>query len=771
MHVAVAGHVNAGTVRVQAPGRWLYHIPVDAYLVQVPHTNSSTKLATPKRAPAACASSMADLVMGGMPRLIPKLAELLKEEYNLQTGVKERVRSLAVVLEHSQAALLKVAQVPWDELDGQVKLWAREVRESSYDMEDILDIFLVHVQGSGSAGPKRLLKGLGEKMANLFKKSKARRDITVGVKDIMAHLDEVTERCRRYKVHDIVAKPATTSTVDPRLAAMYNKVKDLVGIDKPSVELMSLLQNQQQGDVPNAKTKVVSIVGVGGLGKTTLAKAVYDKIKGDYDCGAFVPIGRNPDLKKVFKDVLIDLDKKKYLEFSTAVLDERQLINEIRSFFLENTTPPALPLFKISGVLLYFIVIDDLWEIQSWKTIKLAIDDDNSCGGNHVDNQPDEISDEILKKCGGIPLAIVTISSLLVGKPRDNWSEIYKSIGFGYKYDKEVENTIMRILSFSYYDLPSHLRSCLLYLAAFPEDSVIRKNSLVWKWVAEGFVHEEHGRRLFEIGEGYFNDLINRSLIQAVESNILGSIFNCLIEDMKMGAAQMASCIINPSTKRTTIEARESDSCDSIIGCRVHDMVLDFIRSMLHQENFFTGLGNDQGTVFHSSVRRLAHHNMTIGNTYRANHFEDTPKVRSFIVQGCGIERRVSISSFTLLRVLAIENCFATGGDAIHVKHLGHLVHLRGKKIFLGSKQALSLRQTHVDEIPEEIGGLRFLQTLDMWGSHIVEAPSSKSFPTKLVCLRVTFGEVSGNANMASLERLTFLEELSIVVAWEDRDG
>ena len=317
---------------------WLYvhtdQIPDDiAHLARPSSTHtsspSSSKLATPK--------SMADLVMGAMPSLLPKLLQLLNGEYGLQADVKDRVRSLTAELQHSQAALRKVSQVPWDQLDEQVKLWAREVRESSYDMEDVLDTFLVHVQGPDSAEKKGSLKRLREKMANLFKKSKARREVSIGVQNIMSHLDEVTERCRRYKVDDIVAKPAATSMVDPRLAAMYNKVQNLVGIDKSSGELISRLHIQQRGNALNAKMKIVSVVGVGGLGKTTLAKAVYDKHKGDFDCGAFVPVGRNPDLKKVIKAILIGLDKDRYMQFNFAQLDEtHQFIDELRDFLLEN---------------------------------------------------------------------------------------------------------------------------------------------------------------------------------------------------------------------------------------------------------------------------------------------------------------------------------------------------------------------------------------------------------------------------------------------------
>jgi adenylate kinase len=74
--------------------------------------------------------------------------------------------------------------------------------------------------------------------------------------------------------------------------------------------------------------KTVSVVRVGGLGKTTLANAVYEKLKVDFQCSAFVPVGRDPELKKVFKDLLIDLDK----ELISELLDERQLINELRKY-------------------------------------------------------------------------------------------------------------------------------------------------------------------------------------------------------------------------------------------------------------------------------------------------------------------------------------------------------------------------------------------------------------------------------------------------------
>jgi len=188
----------------------------------------------------------------------------------------------------------------------------------------------------------------------------------------------------------------------------------------------------------------------------------------------------------------------------------------------------------------YFIVVDDIWEMKSWETIKLALVENNSGSriitttqkvqvatgeiynlqplsydnsrklfytrlfggeGECPDNQLDEVSKKILKKCDGVPLAIITMASLLVGKSREEWYEVYSSIGLDHNHNQQVDTT-MKILSLSYYDLPSHLKTCLLYLSAFPEDYFIEKGSLIEKWIAEGFVTKEHGLGLLEVGEG-----------------------------------------------------------------------------------------------------------------------------------------------------------------------------------------------------------------------------------------------------------------------------
>lgn len=140
-----------------------------------------------------------DLVTGAMGSLLPKLFQLLRDEYKLQKGVRAEVESLSRELESMHVALCKVAQVRHDQLDPQVRLWARDVREASYDMEDVLDTFLVRVDGGskqGDAEKGKFFERLREKMGKLFSLTKleARHDIASAIDDIKKQVEEMAKR-------------------------------------------------------------------------------------------------------------------------------------------------------------------------------------------------------------------------------------------------------------------------------------------------------------------------------------------------------------------------------------------------------------------------------------------------------------------------------------------------------------------------------------------------------------------------------------------------
>ncbi|VAH24682.1 unnamed protein product [Triticum turgidum subsp. durum] len=273
-----------------------------------------------------------DLATGAMGSLLNKLAELLTEEYKLQTSVREGVESLQKEMKSMQAALSKVAEVPRDQLDDQVKLWAGEVRELSFAMEDVVDKFLVRVDdGSEPAAKSDKLKRLMEKFTGLFTKGKARHEIADAIEKIEKQVKDIAVRRARYNVDNINVSTPTMTLVDPRLRALYTEVTELVGITGTrEQEMMKLLS--EGDDISKKSLKIVSVVGFGGLGKTTLVKTVYDKIKGNYECKAFVPVGRQAEAKQVFTSILLSLG----MNGSELIMSGEKLLIDKLQEFLQN---------------------------------------------------------------------------------------------------------------------------------------------------------------------------------------------------------------------------------------------------------------------------------------------------------------------------------------------------------------------------------------------------------------------------------------------------
>nr|UBY07574.1 NBS-LRR disease resistance protein [Dasypyrum villosum] len=709
-----------------------------------------------------------NIVTGAMGSLIPKLGQLLMEEYKLHKRVKKDVEFLRKELESMHAAPIKVGEVPRDQLDMQVKFWADEVRELSYNMEDVVDKFLVRVEGIQQPHDNTSrLKELKSKMLGLFKKGKNHHRIADAVKEIKEQLPEVAARRDRNKV--VVPNPTEPITIDPCLRALYAEATELVGIyGKRDKDLMRLL-SMEGDDASKNRLKKVSIVGFGGLGKTTLARAVYDKIKGDFDCRAFFPVGQNPDIKKVFRDILIDLSGGNP-HCDLAILDANQLIKKIHDF-LENKR--------------YLVIIDDIWDEKLWEGINFAFSSNNNLGSRLITttrivsvsnsccssdddsvyqmeplsvddsrrlfynrifpgesgcpNEFEQVSRDILKKCGGVPLAIITIASALAGgqkvKPKCEWDILLQSLGSGLTEDNSLEE-MRRILSFSYSNLPSHLKTCLLYLCIYPEDSEIDRDRLIWKWVTEGFVHHgNQGTSLFLLGLNYFNQLINTSMIQPIYAGI-----------------------------------------GQVYACRVHDMVLDLICSLSHEAKFVNVLdatGNSMSSEI--NVRRLSLQNKNEDHQAKIlTNIMSMSRVRSITIFPPAVSIMPALSRFEVLRVLDLSDCDLGESSSLqhNLKGVGHLIHLR----YLG------LKSTGINELPAEIGNLQFLEVLDLEDNHELEAlPSTVCKLRRLLCLVVSKCEVvpgvlhnltsiqvlkeiyvSLNITAQELDNLTRLRELEI---------
>jgi len=204
-----------------------------------------------------------------------------------------------------KGALEDISRTPADQLPNNDKIWSRNVRELSYDIEDSIDTFMVQCKG------KRLdrqhgLKKVIDRSLNLLVQPKVRHKIATEIREIKSRVMEVHERRCRYEVNLGGDKPVT---VDPRLFTQYTEVKELVGIHEVRDELINNMLTEEN-NVHMKQGKIVSIVGFGGLGKTTLANAVYEKIRSRFDCAAFVSVSRNPHMEKLFQDMFYQLAKR-----------------------------------------------------------------------------------------------------------------------------------------------------------------------------------------------------------------------------------------------------------------------------------------------------------------------------------------------------------------------------------------------------------------------------------------------------------------------------
>lgn len=289
---------------------------------------------------------------GAMNSLLKKLAAMLRNEYKLHKDVYEDIEFMKDELEAMRVFLLKMSEV--EDPDVQAKLRIRAVRELSYDIEDYIDKSMVltdHEPASRTHGFKEFI----DKSKNLLTKLKTQHQIAKDIKGIKKQVIEVSERFARYKVDEETSK-LQNSIVDPRVCAIFKDASDLVGIDEPVEDIIKCFTDE---DELAKDLKVVSIVGFGGLGKTTLANQVYRKLAAKFECRAFVSISRNPDMRSILISLLSQICNQEYAQ--TDAWNENQIIFTIRKL-LEKTRYVSFMIYfqavlfelKVSFILVWY---------------------------------------------------------------------------------------------------------------------------------------------------------------------------------------------------------------------------------------------------------------------------------------------------------------------------------------------------------------------------------------------------------------------------------
>ncbi|KAM3280569.1 hypothetical protein ACQJBY_047397 [Aegilops geniculata] len=700
---------------------------------------------------------------GAFVPLLGKLTTLLADECARLKGVRREIHALKSELTSMYGALTQYTKL--EDPDDQVKAWISLVRELAYDTEDVFDKFIHHLgNGSHHGGFKEFF----QKMARRLKTLGSRRGIADQIDDLKERIKHVKDLKDSYKLNVAHSNTTGPAVVDPRLHAIFADEAHLVGVDGPRDDLAKWML--EEGNNSSKPCEVLSIVGFGGLGKTTLANEVYRKIQGEFDCKAFVSVSQKPDLKKIMKDVISQVSCQGGSTKDTNDWDEMKSISELR-VLLQNKR--------------YLIIIDDVWSVEAWKAIKCAFPENNrssriiattriidvarSCcpGGDdrvyelealndlhsrrlffkilfgseeHCPAMLKVVANKILKKCGGLPLAIISISGLLANRPaiKEEWEKVKRSIGSAMEKTMSLEG-MSSILSLSYNDLAPHLKTCLLYLSLFPEDHLIDRDRLVRRWIAEGFISEERRQSKQEVAENYFYELINKSMVQPVDIGY----------DGKVGA------------------------------CRVHDMMLEIIISKSAEDNFTTVVGGGQTSlpIHQGSIRRLSIQHI---DKKLASELADVDlsHVRTLIVMpSCCVTYLPSLDRFEALRVLDFEGCEDL--EDYEMKGMEKLFQLK----------YLSFRGTRISELPVGILMLGNLETLDLMNTDVYELPAGITRLTTLRhlitgCLKKLPNGIGGMRNLQlmpmfvissqetdvleDLGNLTCLEELRVYLGTEE---
>ncbi|KAL7163297.1 hypothetical protein ACSBR2_039401 [Camellia fascicularis] len=325
-----------------------------------------------------------------------------------------------------------------------------------------------------------------------------------------------------------------------------------VGIDDEALTIKELLAGGKK------QLQMISIVGMPGLGKTTLATKLYNDpyITHYFHIRAWTYASQLP--RKT--DMLLDILRSDNVVFTDEI---------------ENMTNEKLGerLYKQLKGKRYLIVIDDLWDIGAWVHLKMYFPNDNNGSRVMFTSRLKELSmhaspdchphclrflteeeswellqrkvfqnkcsppeligigKQIMKKCEGLPLAIVIIAGLLAKniKTPESWKQVAQSVS---SYIVSDPNQYLDTLALSYNHLPHHLKPCFLSLGAFPEDDEIPVQKLICLWVAEGFIQNIGQRSLEEVAEDYLMDLIQRSLVIVAQKRFDGRIKSCRMHDL-----------------------------------------------------------------------------------------------------------------------------------------------------------------------------------------------------------------------------------------------
>ncbi|XP_025631480.1 putative disease resistance RPP13-like protein 1 isoform X2 [Arachis hypogaea] len=447
------------------------------------------------------------------------------ETYNLVVGKKlgpELVRRLKTALLAAEALVADAEQKQFG--NQLVKKWLDDLRDAVYKADDLLDRFCI--------------KAATQKKVGTFLPSFLNfeeRQMVNEIEEVVRTIEDL-ERCKESLGLEKIPTGSSSWRVPSTSLARGN----VYGREDDQKALVQMLNDNKEHHL-----SVISIVGIGGVGKTTLAQWLYNSeeefMKG-FDLKAWVCVSEKFEVVETTRNVI------KQIHGGTCSLDD---FNSLQNALKEELSNKK-----------FFIVLDDVWsnDQHQWRnfitpfqygakgsTILLTTRTENVGLVAQTNYQPlilntlsedqcwsvfassasfpesngspalEEIGKKIAKKCDGLPLAAETLGSLCRNHDAEEWGEILKSDIWEFSTN---DSKIIPALLISYYHLPPYLKRCFVYCSLFPKDYTFVKEELILLWMAEDLLRVSNRREtLEEVGSKYFDDLASRLFFKEHQHN------------------------------------------------------------------------------------------------------------------------------------------------------------------------------------------------------------------------------------------------------------
>nr|GMC64481.1 putative disease resistance protein RGA3 [Ipomoea batatas]GME00816.1 putative disease resistance protein RGA3 [Ipomoea batatas]GME19468.1 putative disease resistance protein RGA3 [Ipomoea batatas]GME20687.1 putative disease resistance protein RGA3 [Ipomoea batatas] len=607
-----------------------------------------------------------------------------QQELRAALGVEKEIQNLSSKLYKIRHVLDDAERRSFKE--KHIKLWLQDIQDFCYDVEDVLDEWRItthrqHIQESEESEDEAP-GGIRRKISNFlyhpikrvvdFVRGPEIPDITNKIKELDSRLDQIMKDKDLYNLVPVERTHISGQESKRVPTTSFVDASEIQGRDIDASALISkLVEDNNNGPPP----VVISIVGAGGIGKTTLAQLVYgdQQINSYFDERVWVCVSHPFDQIKIAKAIIESTTG------SSANLSELEVLLKK----IQNTLSQKR----------FLLVLDDVWteEYAKWEPFKNCFKDlikncredlSKKCSGSRIlvttrservarmmgsvylhpvdlisdsdawlllsrmafDSREEayseklkDIGQKIAQRCRGLPLTVKVMGSLLRCKDTDEeWQYVLSNLDDKFWKTEKVETELFPHLYLSYDDLTPQMKRCFSYCAVFPKDYIIYVDELIRIWMAQGYLtttNSSDHNQMERKGREVFGNLAMRSLFQDFEK-----------DDMDYNI---------------------------IISCKMHDIVHDFAEFLTKNECCSVDLKENKVKI--ENLRHLSW--QKTGRPMDIASICDLGKLRSFFAENLFPEQLPPnmFNHLKSVRVLGLRNCMLSELP----KKIGNLLHLR----------------------------------------------------------------------------------------------